>query len=158
LRWAGILGAGLGLAPAGVIFAQDNDKVIAGFHLWSTSGCSDCHGVFADGMPEDDDYPIGANLRTTRLDGAALQETIRCGRPGKGMPAFDPGSYLIRACNGFPLGAAPDNLQPRPRPLSLEEIDAVIGYLQARIIGRGPITREECMTHYDNLPDCEDYK
>jgi hypothetical protein len=109
-------------------------------------------------MPEDDDYPIGANLRTTKLESIALKETIRCGRPGKGMPAFDPGSYTVRPCDGLPLGTPPDNLQPTPRPLSLEEIDAVIAYLQERIIGRGAITLEECMTHYDNAADCVDYK
>jgi hypothetical protein len=109
-------------------------------------------------MPEDDDYPIGANLRTTKLESIALKETIRCGRPGKGMPAFDPGSYTVRPCDGLPLGVPPDNLQPTPRPLSLEEIDAVIAYLQERIIRRGAITLEECMTHYDNAADCVDYK
>jgi len=114
--------------------------------------------VFADGMPEDDDYPVGANLRTTKLDGAALRETIRCGRPGRGMTAFDTGSYTLRACNDRALGDVPDNLQPTPRPLGLDEIDAIIAYLQARIIGRGPITHDECMMHYDNPPDCEDYK
>jgi hypothetical protein len=73
------------------------------------------------------------------------------------MPAFDTGSYTLRACNGRALGDVPDNLQPTPRLLSLDEIDAVIAYLQARVIGRGPITHVECMLHYDNPPDCEDY-
>jgi hypothetical protein len=43
--------------------------------------------------------------------------------------------------------------------LTLDEIDAVIAYLQARIIGRGKITREECLSYYEDHPDtCEDYK
>ena len=138
--------------------AQDNTRVTAGFQLWKTSGCSDCHGAFADGMPADDDYPIGANLRTTKLDATALQQTIRCGRPGRGMPAFDAGSYTIRLCDGLPLGAAPDNLQPTPRVLSLEEIDTLVAYLQALIVGRGPITRKECLAYYEYAPDCEDYQ
>ena len=40
-----------------------------------------------------------------------------------------------------------------------EQIDAVAAYLQARIIGRGRITRAECLAYYDNDEDqCEDYK
>src|SRR2546427_9259715 len=92
--------------------AQSNDKVSAGLQTWKTSGCADCHGPFADGDREDDDFPIGANLRTTRLDAAALKMTIRCGRAGTGMPSFDEGAYTVRPCYGRPLSAAPDNLQP----------------------------------------------
>src|SRR5260370_20888190 len=80
---------------------------------------------------------MGANLRTTRLDAAGIRLTIRCGRPGTGMPSFDAGAYSVRACYGRPLGAAPDNLQPTPRTLSADEIDALITYLQERIVGRG---------------------
>jgi hypothetical protein len=40
-----------------------------------------------------------------------------------------------------------------------DERDAVIAYLQARIIGRGRITREECLAYYDEKQEwCEDYK
>jgi len=43
--------------------------------------------------------------------------------------------------------------------LTLDEVDSVIAYLQARIIGRGKITREECLSYYEDQPDtCEDYK
>jgi mono/diheme cytochrome c family protein len=140
--------------------AQSQDKVAAGMEVWKSSGCSDCHGSFADGNPEDGDFPVGANLRTTRLDSAGLKLTISCGRPGTGMPSFDDGAYKLRACYGQPLGAAPDNLQPTPRTLSPDEIDTLIAYLQARIIGRGKITREECLTYFgDTLSSsCDDLK
>jgi mono/diheme cytochrome c family protein len=78
--------------------AQDDAKVRAGLELWRGSGCVDCHGPFADGERDDDDYPMGANLRTTRLDAASITLTIRCGRPGTGMPAFDAGAYTAHAC------------------------------------------------------------
>jgi hypothetical protein len=140
--------------------AQGQERVKAGLEVWRSSGCADCHGPFADGNPEDGDYPVGANLRTTRLDAAGLKVTITCGRPGTGMPSFDEGAYRVRACYGRPLGDAPDNLQPTPRSLSLDEIDAVIAYLQARIIGRGKITREECLSYFDDSlsSSCEDLK
>jgi hypothetical protein len=141
-------------------FAQPANQVAAGLEVWKTSGCFDCHGYFADGNPDDDDYPAGADLRTTRLDAAALKLTISCGRAGTGMPAFDEGAYRVRPCYGRPLGTVPDNLQPTPRLLSPDEIDAVIAYLQARIIGRGKITREECLAYFydSDASRCDDYK
>jgi mono/diheme cytochrome c family protein len=139
--------------------AQDDAKVTAGLKLWHESSCADCHGPFADGDREDEDWPVGANLRTTKLDTAGLKLIISCGRAGAGMPAFDEDAYTVRACYGRPLGAAPDNLHPSVRKLSPDEIDAVIAYLQARIIGRGQITRAECLAYYENQADwCEDYQ
>jgi hypothetical protein len=143
-------------APAGL--AQDDVKVRAGLEIWRSSGCADCHGPFADGNRDDDDYPRGANLRTTRLDGAGIRLTISCGRPGTGMPSFDAGAYSVRACHGRPLGARPDDLQPTPRTLSLEEIDTLVTYLQARIVGHGKVTRQECELYYEGKADCDDLK
>jgi mono/diheme cytochrome c family protein len=154
-----LVGAVSILAYSAFTLAQNDDKVRAGLRLWHESACADCHGPFADGNREDEDWPVGANLRTTRLDSAGLKLAISCGRAGAGMPAFDEGAYTARACYGRPLGAAPDNLHPSGRKLSTDEIDTVIAYLQARIIGRGQITREECLTYYENQADfCEDYK
>jgi len=142
-----------------VVQAQSDDRVSAGLWTWKTSGCADCHGPFADGDREDDDFPVGANLRTTRLDASALKAAIRCGRAGTGMPAFEEGAYAIHSCYGQPLGTAPDKLEPSFRKLTADEIDALIAYLQARIIGRGRITRQECLAYYDDQPDsCEDYR
>jgi mono/diheme cytochrome c family protein len=144
-------------APATV--AQGSDRVTAGLATWKTAGCVDCHGPFADGDRDDDDYPIGANLRTTKLGAADIKMTIRCGRPGTGMPSFDENAYTMQGCYGRPLGARPSNLQPTPRTLSPEEIDLLIAYLRARIVGRGRITREECLSYYDGQTDtCQDYK
>jgi len=121
--------------------AQDDVK--AGLETWQNSGCADCHGPFADGNRDYDDYPQGANLRTTRLDAAAIEMTIRCGRPGTGMPSFDAGAYTDRACYGRPLGVRPDDLQPTPRSPNPDEISALIAYLKMRIVGHGKVTRQE---------------
>jgi mono/diheme cytochrome c family protein len=139
--------------------AQDKERVKAGLVTWKGAGCADCHGKFADGNPDDDDFPMGADLRTTRLDTAALKLTISCGRAGTGMPSFDESAYVVWGCYGRPPGARPDNLQPTPRALTPNEIDDVIAYLQMRIIGRGKITREECLAYYEDQSDaCEDYE
>ncbi len=70
------------LVTSAIASSQDGTRVTAGLATWKTAGCADCHGKFADGNPDDDDFPIGADLRTTRLDTAALRQTITCGRPG----------------------------------------------------------------------------
>ena len=147
-------------ASASVALAQDDAKIKAGLEIWKSYGCADCHGAFADGDKQRDEAPTGANLRTSRLDTATLKQTISCGRPGADMPAFDEGAYKVRPCYGAPLGAAPDNLYPAPRTLSPADIDLVIAYLQARIIGRGRITREECLAYYadDLSSSCDDLK
>lgn len=150
------------LMPASAARAQDADRVKAGLGMWRGSGCSDCHGAFANGEKERDESPTGANLRTTRLDAAGLRQTIGCGRPGTGMPSFDEGAYKVRACEGKPLGAPPNDLYPAPRTLTPDEIDSIVAYLQARIVGRGrTISKQECLAYYDDKPDwcdSEDYK
>jgi hypothetical protein len=104
--------------------------------------------------------PTGANIRTSRLNAAALKETISCGRPGTGMPSFDEGAYKVRACSGKALGARPDDLFPAPLALTPDQIDAVVTYLQARVVGKGgTITKQECLFYYADEPDwCDDYK
>jgi Cytochrome c len=146
------------LANATPAPAQNPDKVKAGLAAWKNSGCAECHGSFADGEKQRDESPTGANLRTTRLDAAALKLVISCGKPGgEGMPAFDEGAYKVRVCYDRPLGAPPDNLYPNSTTLTPDQIDAVIAYLQARIIGKGRVTKEECLAYYADRPDeCAD--
>jgi mono/diheme cytochrome c family protein len=155
-----ILGVAVGIvAHSASTLAQSDAEVRVGQQMWHEASCADCHGTFADGNREDEDWPVGANLRTTRLNAAGLALAISCGRAGAGMPAFDEGAYTVRACYGRPLGAVPDNLHPSVRKLSADEINAVIAYLQARIIGRGRITKAECLAYYENQADwCEDYQ
>ena len=134
-------GAALGCSVA---LAQGSDKVKAGLEVWKSSGCSDCHGAFANGEKDRDEAPTGANLRTARLDAAALKKVISCGKPGAEMPAFDEKAAM---CSGE-VG-----LYPTPRNLTSDEIDAVVTYLQARIVGHGRITKTECLAYYDGQED-----
>ena len=132
--------------------AQNEDKVKAGLELWKGSGCSDCHGAFANGEKDRDEAPTGANLRTSRLDAAALKRMISCGSVRAEMPAFMEGANSAPACSGQGAGQ-----YPTPRTLTSDQIDLVVAYLQARIVGRGRITKAECLAYYDNRPDsCED--
>jgi mono/diheme cytochrome c family protein len=146
---------GSGLAIVAIVltcsaaaFAQSEDKVKAGLAAWRNSGCADCHGAFANGERERDESPAGADLRRTRLKADELKLAIRCGRPGTGMPAFEEGAS---GCTG-------GDLYPAPAKLSAEQIDNVVAYLQARIVGKGKITKQECLLYYTDKPDwCDDY-
>jgi hypothetical protein len=148
------------VACASASLAEDLGKAKAGLAVWKASGCSNCHGPFADGNNQNDDWPRGANLRVAALDRAALKLTISCGRPGTPMPSFDEGAYEVRSCYGRPPGEAPPDLFPAPRKISPGEIDALIAYLQSSIIGRGEITRAECVVYYDgyNAEACDAYR
>src|SRR5258705_6568628 len=131
-------------------FAQSEDKVKAGLAAWRNSGCADCHGAFANGEKERDESPTGADLRRARLSTEELKLAIRCGRPGTGMPSFEEGASRCPGGGG--------ELYPAPAKLSLEQIDDVVAYLQARIIGKGKITKQECLLYYTDKPDCcDDY-
>jgi mono/diheme cytochrome c family protein len=141
------------LAGASPSDAQDAAKVKAGLEAWKTAGCAECHGAFADGEKQRDEAPTGANLRQARLDDAALTETIRCGRPGTGMPSFGADAYTQRGCYGKPAGPAPDALYPAARTLSAAELEAVVVYLRARVIGKRDVTREECVFYYGDAAD-----
>jgi mono/diheme cytochrome c family protein len=138
----------LASAPLATARAAENEaQVRAGLAAWRNSGCSECHGAFANGEKERDEAPTGANLRTTRLDDATLAETIRCGRPGAGMPSFGENAYA-RGCYGQPAGPPPDGLTPAAVTLSDADIAAIVGYLRARIVGRGAVTPQECAFYY----------
>src|ERR1700704_1577388 len=127
----------------------DETKVKSGLSIWRSSGCSECHGAFANGEKERDEAPTGANLRQTRLDDATIAETVRCGRPGAGMPRFGEDAYTPRGCYGQPAGPVPDDLYPAARGLSAQEIDAVVTYLRARIVGKRAVTPQECAAYYE---------
>src|SRR5215469_12873991 len=131
-------------------FAQSEDKVKAGLAAWRNSGCADCHGAFANGEKERDESPTGADLRRARLNADEIKLAIRCGRPGAGMPSFEEGA------RGCPGGGG--ELYPAPATLTAGEIDNVVAYLQARIIGKGKISKQECLLYYTDKPDwCDDY-
>src|SRR6185369_10318683 len=72
----------------------DPESVAAGMRIFRTKAdCQACHGWAADGRKMDTQMPDGANLRVTKLNREKLIVAIKCGIPGKGMPAFDKFAY-----------------------------------------------------------------
>src|SRR5207237_116941 len=80
------------------------------------------------------------------------------GRPDAAMPHFDAYGYSHDKCYGLTEaeigGAAPPD---SPRSLQRREIEAIVNYLQAKVVGRGPPTRAECRDVNGDSPTCEAY-
>ena len=128
-----ILGLSFGAALSVSAFAQDAARLAAGEEAWDKAGCLQCHGSLGEGGAGGE-FPAGPSLRKTRLDRAGLTETISCGLPGTQMPGWLDGAYTQRSCYGFPNGPAPDGTALTP-VLSATEVEALIDYLLAKIVG-----------------------
>jgi len=110
--------------------------------------CPYCHGWAGDGSGEPQSSGGAANLRETKLTRAQLIEVISCGVPGKAMPRFDDAAYAEKRCyDGVSEAALGKYLPPLPPGSGLQprEIAALVDFLQAKIIGHGPPTRDECL-------------
>jgi hypothetical protein len=142
--------------------APNAEDVAEGMRLYRQKGdCQACHGWAADGRKMDSQMPDGANLRTTRLDRARLITAIKCGRPGKGMPAFDRLAYSDGRCydmkqadlqrQGLQLPDPPATLQPR-------EIEMLVDFLFAKVIGKGPMDRATCIEYWgSDVEACREF-
>lgn len=142
--------------------AFDPQDVAEGMRIYrQKADCQTCHGWAADGRKMDTQMPDGANLRTTRLGRAGIVAAIKCGRPGRGMPAFDKFAYSDGRCfnmkaadlkeKGLELPDAPATLQPR-------EIEMVTDFLFAKVIGKGPMDRAACIEYWGQDVDaCKEF-
>ena len=135
-KWAAVLclAAGLCLTSPVSASAQSGPRLAAGEDAWNKAGCFECHGTAGEGG-SGGEFPAGPSLQKTRLDRAALKETISCGLPGTQMPAWLDGAYTKRSCYGFPIGPPPAEITTTP-VLSAAEIEALVDYLMAKIVGR----------------------
>src|SRR5215472_6803533 len=136
LLLAGIWAIGSGLSAQ---TTPDPDDVAEGMRLYRTKGdCQSCHGWAADGRKMDTQMPDGANLRTTRLSRELLLTAIKCGRPGKGMPAFDRLAYSDGRCYNMKkadLEAKNLEMPDPPATLQIREMERILDFLQVKVIG-----------------------
>lgn len=128
------LAAGTTLALGSLAFAQDAARVAEGEAVWNKGDCASCHGASGAGGLGGG-TPVGPSLRKTKLDRAALKDTISCGRPGAEMPSFLRRAYVETPCFGLPAGPAPERTRLIP-VLTAGEIDALLDYLMAKIVGK----------------------
>src|SRR5467141_4754553 len=142
------------LLAASAVQAQalDAADIAEGMRLFRQKGnCQACHGWAGDGRKMDSQMPDGANLREIKYGRDDVILAIKCGRPGRSMPAFDRLAYSDARCYGMTradlkarelsLPDPPDTLQPR-------EIELLADFLFAKVIGKGPLDRVKCIEYW----------
>ena len=162
LASAAAIGLPLLLGSAARAQAPDPQDVSEGMRIYRQKGdCQACHGWAADGRKMDTQMPDGANLRTTRLGRAGIITAIKCGRPGRSMPAFDRLAYSDGRCfdmkladlqrQGLELPDPAATLQPR-------EIEMLADFLFAKVIGKGPMDRAKCIEFWgSDVETCSEF-
>jgi len=129
--------------------AQSPEDIAAGLRIFTQKGdCQACHGWAGDGRKMDNQMPDGANLRAKEIDRETLTMTIKCGRPGTGMPAFDRLAYSDGRCFGLKsadLRARGLTLTDPAATLQPNEVNALVDFLLAKVINKGPINRAQCI-------------
>jgi hypothetical protein len=142
--------------------APDPENVAAGMRIFRQKGdCQACHGWAGDGRKMDNQMPDGANLRTTKLDRDKLIVVIKCGIPGKLMPAFDRLAYSDGRCYGMKqadLQKLAVTMPDPPATLQPREIDVVADFLFAKVIGQGPMDRAKCIEYWgSDVQTCSEF-
>ena len=141
----------------------DPNDVAAGMRIFrQKADCQACHGWAADGRKMDSQMPDGANLRVTKLDRDKLIVAIKCGIPGKSMPAFDRLAYSDGRCYKLTqadLQRMNTTLPDPPATLQPREIEQVADFLFAKVIGKGPMDRAKCIEYWGSDVDaCKELK
>jgi len=130
----------------------DPEDIRAGAELFRQKGdCQACQGWAGDGQKMNNEMPDGANLRETKLERSDLITTIKCGRPGTGMPAFDKFAYSDGRCYGLKqadLKARGLTVSDPASPLIQREIENLADFLFAKVVGKGPVTRASCIEYW----------
>ena len=141
--------------------APTDASIATGMRLYrQKADCQACHGWAGDGRKMDNQMPDGANLRTSSLDRDQLTFVIKCGLPGRDMPAFDRLAYSDDRC----LGRTRADLRrlgltlPDPAAtLQSREIERLADFLFAKVIGQGPMDRAACIDYWgSDVAVCSD--
>jgi mono/diheme cytochrome c family protein len=133
----------------------------SGHAIFKRANCVGCHKWHGDGGGG---YGGAAlSLRKTELDKQQIMDTVRCGRPGTGMPYFSRDSYPENGepqCYGLTnkdletMHVAQANVFLRP-----DEIDAVAEYVLTAIKGKGDPNLADCVAFFgEDSKACEVYK
>jgi hypothetical protein len=137
----------------------DSADVADGMRLFLQKGdCQACHGWAADGRKMDSQMPDAPNLRETRLNRERLVQTIKCGRPGTGMPAYDKFAYSDGRCYGMKQADLKSPMPDPPATLQPREIDMVVLFLTQKVVGKGPMDRAKCIEYWGSDVDaCREF-
>src|ERR1700686_3835576 len=124
----------------------------------SKAVCQYCHKWDASG-----DQGYGGNalaLRATQLTPEQLTEVVKCGRPGTRMPYHDRFAYTDKRCYGSTREQMGNEMPPAGNDfLANRAVEAVVKYLFAKAVGRGPATYEDCVDFWGkDTRQCEPMK
>lgn len=147
---AALLGVFLLVSAPQIAAAQDRAQLKSinfGKKLFiGKANCVFCHGWAADGRGNERASVGAPSLRTTVMERESIDEIIRCGRLGTGMPFHDRFAYTDERCFGITREEAGLDIPPASdKGLQKREVKALLDYLEARIIGRPRVTVEECV-------------
>jgi mono/diheme cytochrome c family protein len=142
--------------------APTPEDIAAGLRIYrQKADCQSCHGWAGDGRKMDSQMPDGANLRTTKLDRAKLIAAIKCGVPGKQMPAFDRLAYTDGRCYNLKqadLAKMNATLPDPPATLQNREIEQLADFLFAKVVGQGPMDRAKCIEFWgSDVSTCSEF-
>ena len=134
-----------------------------GLRLYEQKGnCQACHGWAGDGRKTDSQMPDGANLRDTKLNRAGLVLTIKCGRLNSQMPAFDKFAYSDGRCYGkkqADLKSYPTRMPDPPATLQQREIELIVDFMMAKIVGKGPMDQAKCVEFWGSeTAPCKEFQ
>ena len=108
------------------------------------ANCQYCHKW--DGSGDTGYGGVALSLRKTALTREQFTEVVKCGRPLKGMPYHDQYAYTDKRCYGMTREDLGKDMPPAGNDfLSNREIDAVVKYLFAKDVGKGPATYDDCV-------------
>jgi mono/diheme cytochrome c family protein len=143
--------------------APDPTDVAEGLRLYQQKAdCRACHGWAADGRKSDNQMPDGPSLREKKYTRALLVLTIKCGRPGTSMPAFDKFAYTDGRCFNMKqadLAKYPTRMPDPPATLQPREIEYIADFLMSRVVGKGALDRAKCAELWGSDADvCHDLK
>ena len=156
-------GIALGVVIGSEVAAQapTDANVRSGMRIYrQKADCQACHGWAGDGRKMDNQMPDGANLRTSTLDREQLIFVIKCGLPGRDMPAFDRLAYTDDRCLGrtkADLDRMGLTLFDPAATLQNREIERLADFLFVKVIGQGPMDRAKCIDFWgEEVEVCTD--
>jgi mono/diheme cytochrome c family protein len=155
-----ILLAFLAVTAATLPACAEDDFAVGRRIFLEKADCQYCHGWAGDGAGQGQSPGGAANLRRSQLNRDSLIMVISCGIPGRAMPHFDDQAYTDKRCYGMTEAELGDKVPPFPPSTALprRDIESVADYLLGKVIGRGPITREECVeTLGSRVRSCGEY-
>ena len=133
--------------------ADPSDIAEGGRLFRQKANCQSCHGWAGDGRKMDTQMPDGANLRESKLNRQDLVMTIKCGRPGTGMPAFDKFAYSDGRCYGLKQSDLRASGQRMPDPaatLQPREVDMIVDFLSAKVVNQGSMSHARCIEFWES--------